>query len=40
VGIFAGLALGAASATAAEILDDRIYDEKEFKKLLPVELII
>jgi succinoglycan biosynthesis transport protein ExoP len=40
MGIAVGLGLGVVAAGAAEILDDRIYAEKEFKKLLPVQLII
>ena len=40
IGLVAGLMLGVVAAVGAEMMDDRIYDEKEFKKLIPVELII
>jgi hypothetical protein len=33
------LALGAVVAGAFEMMDDRIYDEKELQKLLPVPVI-
>ncbi len=39
VGLFVGLVLGAAVSTGAELIDDRLYDEKELKELLPVEVI-
>jgi polysaccharide chain length determinant protein (PEP-CTERM system associated) len=39
IGLLIGLALGAAVAGAFEMLDDRIYDEKELKQLLPVAVI-
>ncbi len=39
IGLGAGLALGAAVAGAFEVLDDRIFDEKEFEKLLPFAVI-
>jgi len=35
IGLFAGCVLGAASVAARELTDDRIYSEKELKKLLP-----
>jgi succinoglycan biosynthesis transport protein ExoP len=39
IGLGIGLALGAVVAGAFEVMDDRIYDEKEFQKLLPVAVI-
>jgi polysaccharide biosynthesis transport protein len=39
IGLLVGLALGGVVAGAFEVLDDRIYDEKEFQKLLPVAVI-
>jgi succinoglycan biosynthesis transport protein ExoP len=39
IGLGIGLALGAAVAGAFEFMDDRMYDEKELKKLLPAEVI-
>src|SRR5271156_898220 len=39
IGVAAGLALGVATAGAFEIMDDRIHDEKELQKLLPVAVI-
>jgi succinoglycan biosynthesis transport protein ExoP len=39
IGLGIGLALGVVVAGAFEMLDDRIYDEKEFQKLLPVAVI-
>jgi uncharacterized protein involved in exopolysaccharide biosynthesis len=39
IGLGIGLALGAVVAGAFEMLDDRIYDEKELQKLLPVPVI-
>jgi succinoglycan biosynthesis transport protein ExoP len=38
-GLGVGLALGAAVAGGTEILDDRLYNEKELKTLLPVTVI-
>jgi len=35
-----GLALGVAGIVGSEFLDDRIYDDKEFKKMIPVELMV
>ena len=39
IGLGIGLALGAAVVGASEAMDDRIYDEKELQKLLPVGVI-
>jgi succinoglycan biosynthesis transport protein ExoP len=39
IGLGIGLALGFAVAAGFEMLDDRIYDEKEIQKLLPVAVI-
>ncbi|MGD0568379.1 MAG: hypothetical protein ABSA78_08230 [Candidatus Sulfotelmatobacter sp.] len=39
IGLALGLALGVVVAGAFEVLDDRIYDEKELQKLLPVAVI-
>jgi hypothetical protein len=39
IGLAIGLALGTLVAGAFEVLDDRIYDEKELQKLLPVAVI-
>jgi len=39
IGLGVGLALGVLFAGAFEMMDDRIYDEKEFQKLLPVAVI-
>ena len=39
IGLGIGLALGTVVAGAFEMLDDRIYDEKELQKLLPVPVI-
>jgi protein tyrosine kinase modulator len=39
VGVLVGLVLGAAVSAGAEMIDDRLYDEKELKQLLPVEVI-
>jgi polysaccharide biosynthesis transport protein len=39
IGLGIGLALGAAVAGAFEVLDDRVYDEKELQKLLSVPVI-
>jgi succinoglycan biosynthesis transport protein ExoP len=38
-GLAAGFALGVVVAMVAEFLDRRIYDESEFAKLIPVEVI-
>ena len=39
IGLGIGLALGAAVVGAFEFMDDRMYDEKELKKLLPAGVI-
>ena len=39
MGLAAGLALGAAVVAAFEILDDRLYSEKEIKEMMPVAVI-
>jgi polysaccharide biosynthesis transport protein len=39
IGLGVGLALGVVVAGSFEMMDDRIYDEKEFQKLLPVAVI-
>jgi uncharacterized protein involved in exopolysaccharide biosynthesis len=39
IGLGIGLALGTVVAGAFEMMDDRIYDEKELQKLLPVSVI-
>jgi polysaccharide chain length determinant protein (PEP-CTERM system associated) len=39
IGLGVGLALGALAAGAFEMMDDRIYDQKELQKLLPVAVI-
>ena len=39
IGLGAGLALGIVVAGSFEMMDDRIYDEKELQKLLPVAVI-
>jgi polysaccharide biosynthesis transport protein len=39
IGLAFGLALGVVVAGAFEMMDDRIYDEKELQKLLPVAVI-
>jgi succinoglycan biosynthesis transport protein ExoP len=39
IGLGFGLALGVVVAGAFEMLDDRVYDEKELQKLLPVAVI-
>jgi succinoglycan biosynthesis transport protein ExoP len=39
IGLGIGLALGTIVAGAFEMMDDRIYDEKELQKLLPVAVI-
>jgi uncharacterized protein involved in exopolysaccharide biosynthesis len=39
MGLGIGLALGVVVAGAFEMMDDRIYDEKELQKLLPVAVI-
>src|ERR1700722_6807794 len=39
IGLGIGLALGVVVVGAFEFMDDRMYDEKELKKLLPAEVI-
>jgi succinoglycan biosynthesis transport protein ExoP len=39
IGLAIGLALGAAVAGAFEMMDDRVYEEKDLQKLLPVAVI-
>ena len=39
IGLFAGLVLGCAGVAGAEFTDDRIYSEKELKKLVPAEIL-
>ncbi len=39
IGLGIGLALGVAVAGAFEMMDDRVYEEKELQKLLPVAVI-
>jgi polysaccharide biosynthesis transport protein len=39
IGLGIGLGLGVVVAGTFEMMDDRIYDEKEFQKLLPVAVI-
>jgi uncharacterized protein involved in exopolysaccharide biosynthesis len=39
IGLAIGLALGTVVAGAFELMDDRIHDEKELQKLLPVAVI-
>jgi polysaccharide chain length determinant protein (PEP-CTERM system associated) len=40
IGLGAGLVLGIAATVVAEMMDDRIYDESDFKKLIPVSLMV
>ncbi len=39
IGLFVGIALGTLVVTAFEMMDDRLYDAKEIKKLLPADVI-
>jgi hypothetical protein len=39
LGFLVGLALGGAIAGAAELLDDRVYNEEEVKSLVPVAIL-
>src|ERR1019366_4468993 len=39
IGLGIGLALGVVVAGAFEMMDDRVYDEKELQKLLPITVI-
>jgi succinoglycan biosynthesis transport protein ExoP len=38
-GLVGGLALGLVAAVGAEYLDDRIYEEDDFKKIIPADVI-
>ena len=38
-GLLVGLVLGTVVSAGAEMIDDRLYDEKELKQLLPVDVI-
>jgi len=40
LGLLLGLVAAVAATAGAEMLDDRIYEEKEFRKLLPRELTV
>ena len=40
IGLALGLAMGVAGIVGSEFLDDRIYDDKEFKKMIPVQLMV
>ena len=37
--MFLGLVIGVVAAGGAEFLDDRIYDEEDFKKLVAAEVM-
>jgi hypothetical protein len=39
MGLMGGLALGGVCLFGAEFVDDRVYDEKEFKKLVAVDVM-
>jgi polysaccharide biosynthesis transport protein len=39
IGLAVGLVLGGAVTAGAELIDDRLYSEKELKELLPVDVI-
>src|SRR5438309_4373840 len=39
IGLVVGIILGAALAAGRELMDDRIYSDKEFRKLAPVTVI-
>jgi polysaccharide biosynthesis transport protein len=39
IGLAAGLALGAGVVAGFEVLDDRLYSEKEIKEMIPVPII-
>ena len=39
IGLFLGLVLGIAVSAGAEVIDDRLYGEKDLKALLPLEVI-
>ena len=38
IGLFAGLVLGAVVTAGSEFMDDRLYTEKELKKLIPLDV--
>jgi polysaccharide biosynthesis transport protein len=38
-GLILGLLLGVAASVGADVIDDRLYNEKELKELLPVDVI-
>jgi polysaccharide biosynthesis transport protein len=40
IGLLAGVALGAVFVAGAEIMDDRIFSDKELKKLLPANVMV
>jgi len=39
IGVFVGLLLGFATAGLAELTDKRVYSEREFRKLVPAEIL-
>ena len=39
IGLFLGLCLGGGVTLGAELIDDRIYTEEEFEKLLPADIV-
>ncbi|HEX4487761.1 MAG TPA: GNVR domain-containing protein [Terriglobales bacterium] len=39
-GLGAGLLLGIVATVVVEMMDDRIYDESDFKKMIPVDLMV
>ena len=40
IGVLVGVLLGVGSVAGAEVTDDRVYNEKEFKKLAPAEILV
>jgi polysaccharide chain length determinant protein (PEP-CTERM system associated) len=40
IGLFVGFSVGVVVAGGAEFLDDRVYDEETFKKLVPAEVLV
>jgi succinoglycan biosynthesis transport protein ExoP len=40
MGLGAGLMLGIVATVGVEMMDDRIYDESDFKKMIPVDLMV
>jgi succinoglycan biosynthesis transport protein ExoP len=40
MGLGAGLMLGIIATVGVEMMDDRIYDESDFKKMIPVDLMV